>query len=456
MRFPPPIRLLAPLLALTFGLLATWFEYRFNLGLDLQRQFNELRERADINGQRLARRSERRLAAGQRSALQTEIDAAASAPHVIFVALVDETGLILTDQSRKLRGRPAVSVAEMAPALALVNRAGRPVVELSPDSARVYSAHPFREGGRLQGWALAGYERRAAFTAAGDDAGRQLSWMVGAMTLLGLALWAVLHFTFAARLARLAAGIRAFGEGETRLAPLPAGGDEVGELSTAFSAMAARLQARAAEQLRLEREVLESTENERRRIGHDLHDGLGQRLTAASMAASALTTALQSSAPALAPRSEEIARQLREAIAEARSLSHGLAPVTLTGDGLSASLRELTEAATRGGVRGIFECPEPVRLDDAEVAVQFYRVAQEAMNNALKHSGASEIRLGLERRDGRLVLEVDDDGAGFEESAATERGIGLKVMRYRARLIGAELTIAQAPAGGTRGAAQKG
>lgn len=450
MRFPPPVRLFAPLVALTFGLLATWFEYRLNLGLDLARHFTEMRERADNIGRRLARRSERRLATGQRAALHADINAIAEISNAQFVAVVDGAGEIVADNTRRLAGQRASQTAPLAGAAALINRKGKSAVRLSADQALVFSAHPFPDGERGTGWALLGYERSGTFDATLADAGRQLSWMAGAMTLLGLALWGLLHFFFAARLARLASGIRSYGEGRQPLAALPAGGDEVGELSVAFSGMAQRLDERAAEQLRLEREVLEISENERRRIGHDLHDSLGQRLTAASMAASALATALQGSAPTLAPRCEEIGRQLRDAIAEARSLSHGLAPVALTGDGLSAALKALAEDAGRGGVRGVFEGGDAVRVDDPEIAGQLYRVAQEAVTNALKHAGASEIRIGLEQHHGRLQLEVDDDGNGFEPGTPEQAGIGLRVMHYRARLIGAELTIGPAPAGGTR------
>jgi signal transduction histidine kinase len=167
------------------------------------------------------------------------------------------------------------------------------------------------------------------------------------------------------------------------------------------------------------------------------------------MATNALVTALQHDAPALAERADDIGRQLREAIAEARALSHGLAPVELADEGLTAALGALAERTNRGGVRCIFECPELLRVPDAGVAGHLHRIAQEAVNNALKHAAPSEIRIGLERRDGSIVLEVDDDGEGFDEATATD-GIGLRVMRYRAKLIGGVLEVGSPPAGGTR------
>ena len=133
------------------------------------------------------------------------------------------------------------------------------------------------------------------------------------ITLVCLCLWAALHFGFAARLARLSQAVRDFGEGRADRVEAVSGGDEVQELSAAFATMAARLGEREAERLRLEREVLETTERERQRIGEDLHDGLGQQLTAASLAINGLIATLESAAPALAPQAENVGRQLRKA-----------------------------------------------------------------------------------------------------------------------------------------------
>jgi signal transduction histidine kinase len=283
------------------------------------------------------------------------------------------------------------------------------------------------------------------------DARTQLGWMASAMTLLGFALWGVLHFGFAMRLGRLASGVRAFGEGKTEAPPRLSGGDEVGKLSEAISTMAAKLREREAEQVRLEREVLEISESERRRIGHDLHDSLGQRLTATSMTMSAFIGMLKEEAPALTEQGEDIGRQLREAISEVRSLSHGLAPVALVDDGLMAALTSLADDVVRAGaVRCVFECADSVHVTNAEIADHVYRIAQEAVNNALKHAAPSEIRIGLAQLKETLLLEVDDDGDGFSENIPPTDGIGLRVMRYRARLIGAALEIGSPPSGGTR------
>jgi signal transduction histidine kinase len=115
------------------------------------------------------------------------------------------------------------------------------------------------------------------------------------------------------------------------------------------------------------------------------------------------------------------------------------------------ALHELAEATVRStGVRCVFECPQPVRVREVALAGHLYRVAQEAVNNALKHAAPHEVRIGLERQEARLVLEVDDDGEGLPEPLSVDRGIGLRVMRHRALLFGGTFEIGSSPAGGTR------
>ncbi len=447
--FPPPLRITAPLLALLFGLVATWFDYRLNLDLDLARHLQEIRQRADSNGLRLARLSERLIASGDVAALKADLESMARLPGLEGAAVIDSRGSIIADTTASFAGSQA-SESPLAEAAALITKSATSMVQDDSDENAVSGAHPFRIGDNETGWVLSEYDYTAAIAAARIDARTQLRWMASAMALLSVALWAVLHFGFAARLARLSGNVRALGEGRTDAPSLPEGADEVGSLSSAFVAMAAKLKERELDQVRLEREVLEISESERRRIGHDLHDGLGQRLTAASMATNALVEALKTARSTLAPRCEDVGKQIREAISEARSLSHGLAPVTMDDDGLVAALAALADYTARSGsVHCVFESGDSIPPVNAEVAGQIYRIAQEATNNSLKHAAATEIRIGLERRFDELILEVEDDGKGFTEEPVTD-GIGLGVMRYRARIIGGTLEIGSAPAGGSR------
>ena len=459
-RFPPPIRLYVPLLVLAFGLAITCLDYEFSLRNDLFRNLKDVEAQTDATGDRLARRSTKQFERGAAVTLGEDIAAWAHQPWLKEAALVDENGVIFADSEKHWTGH-AASETTLAPAMELAantrGNAGRRLSH-SAGGTMLFGAYPFAMGARGTGWALLIFDRGDAIAKARADANRHLRIAAAGISLMCLFLWAALHYGFTARLARLTQKVRDFGEGRSDHVEPVAGGDEVQELSAAFAKMVVRLGEREAERLRLEREVLETTERERRRIGQDLHDGLGQQLTAASLATNGLISAFEADFPALVPRMENLGRQLRESIAEVRALSHGLAPVALQDEGLMHALHELAEATSRNtGVRCVFECPQPVRVPDAALASHLYHIAQEAVNNALKHAAPREIRIGLEQSEGRLVLEVDDDGEGLPEPMApghslndAGEGIGLSVMRHRATLLGGTLEIGSPPAGGAR------
>ncbi|MEO6785794.1 MAG: PAS domain-containing protein [Chthoniobacteraceae bacterium] len=206
-----------------------------------------------------------------------------------------------------------------------------------------------------------------------------------------------------------------------------------------------------SERARLERQLIDLTEREQRRIGRDLHDGLGQHLTALEMMNHALVGQLHEQAPKLEALANDISRHIREIVTRTRQLSHGLCPVSLTADGLMNALSELAELTRTGGkITCEFACPEPVLLADLNVATQLYRIAQEAVSNAVRHSGATHIRIGLARAGARLELTVEDNGKGLPGDFAGKRGLGLSTMHYRARLIGANLDMASIPGDGVR------
>ena len=449
MRFPPPVRFYAPLLVLVFGLATTWLEYELNLTNDLARSLKDVEAQATVTGERLTKWGARQVEQGDPVSLAEDFPAWVHQPWLKEAALVDATGVVIDDSAKQWTGHMARETP-LAPAMNLAAKTGRRQSQ-SADGAMLFGAYPFPMGSRGTGWALIIFDRADAVAQAHADAIQQLRVAAAGITLVCICLWAALHFGVAARLARLSQAVRDFGEGRADQVEAVSGGDEVQELSAAFATMAARLREREAERLRLEREVLETTERERQRIGQDLHDSLGQQLTAASLAINGLITTLESAAPALTPQAENLAWQLRKSIAEVRVLSHGLAPVPLEDDGLMHALHELAEATSRStGVRCAFECPQPVRVPDSTLAGHLYRIAQEAVNNALKHAAPREIRIGLERHAERLVLEVDDDGEGLANTPVPGDGIGHRVMRHRALLIGGTFEIGLSPAGGTR------
>ena len=201
----------------------------------------------------------------------------------------------------------------------------------------------------------------------------------------------------------------------------------------------------------LQNEILEVSESEQRRIGRDLHDGLGQHLTALELLSQALVGKIKNAAPALVKPAQEITRQIRETITQTRLLSHNLSPVPLAADGLMLALSELT-AGTQAlaGIQCAFLCAQPVLLPDAQAATHLYRIAQEAVNNSLKHSGAGKIEISLADQAGAWHLAVQDNGRGFSPDSERNSGLGLRLMRYRAQLLGASLDIDSGPRQGAR------
>lgn len=205
------------------------------------------------------------------------------------------------------------------------------------------------------------------------------------------------------------------------------------------------------ERKELERGILEVSERERRSLGQDLHDGLGQRLTALELFSESLAADLRTAAPHLAESARRMSRELRNTLVQTRLLSHGLSPVPLEADGLMRALRELAAGVrSMARVRCEFEAPKPVALGDSAVATHLYRIAQEAVNNALKHSGAARIRIRLVRGSRGLELEVGDDGRGLKDAKHPEDGVGIRVMRFRAELIGASLELRSKSGRGTQ------
>jgi len=211
-----------------------------------------------------------------------------------------------------------------------------------------------------------------------------------------------------------------------------------------------RLREALTEHRRLEREILEISDRELNRIGRDLHDGLGQQLTALELYCAGLVTELESQAPQLAPAGRELGRHLRDIVRGARALSHGLSPLPLEGHGLANALRELADSTRLlAKIECDFVCSPAVTVNDAAVATHLYRIAQEAVNNALKHSQTKKINLSLLRARKGLKLTIQDYGRGFAPDKTPGDGMGLRVMRYRAGLIGAELDISARPGKGT-------
>jgi len=205
------------------------------------------------------------------------------------------------------------------------------------------------------------------------------------------------------------------------------------------------------ERTRLEREVVSIGESERRRIGRDLHDGLGQELTGVSLGLSALSQKLSSARSPHAASAKDLSAILQRSIVETQRIVRLLSPEIPEAKGLVASLRLLArEVNQHTGVRCTVSCSADTDVHDEETAIHLYRIAQESINNALKHSGAKSIQLNFGRDTGAFFLEVLDDGIGIAPEGQRAEGMGLRSMRYRGRMLRGKLDVTPRMPAGTR------
>ena len=203
------------------------------------------------------------------------------------------------------------------------------------------------------------------------------------------------------------------------------------------------------ERRRLEVQVLNTAEQERQRIGRDLHDSLGQTLTSLAFLAKAMEQKLAGYRPELAAEAGMIASAASAAISQAQALARGLCPVYVTPEGLADALRELAEQTEKVyGIRCVFSVVRPAPVHDSAAAEHVYRIAQEALHNAVQHAKASIIRINLRPADHGAQLTIRDDGVGLPVNP-TGLGMGLRTMRYRAGLVGGSLDAQRHPDGGT-------
>jgi PAS domain S-box-containing protein len=203
------------------------------------------------------------------------------------------------------------------------------------------------------------------------------------------------------------------------------------------------------ERKRLEKEILEISDRERQRIGRDLHDGLCQHLAGIELMSQLLEQRLAARFRAGAAQAGEIARHIRDAISQTRLLARGLSPVTLESEGLCSALEELavnTEKMFSVSCR--FQCESLARITDRAVAMHLYRIAQEAVSNAIKHGKATEIRIDFRQSDNRVCLAISDNGSGFPGAEPSVSGMGLRIMRYRASVVGGSLALERNPVSG--------
>ena len=260
--------------------------------------------------------------------------------------------------------------------------------------------------------------------------------VVGALLGLPTARW------LTRRLHTLSTATRAWGQGDFSVVVRDASGDEIGELGRELNRMAAQVQT-----LLHDREHLAALE-ERNRLARDLHDSVTQALYSVTLYAEAATRRLAGGETSVAAdHLRELRSMAHEALQEMRLLIFELRPPLLEQEGLVAALQSRLEAVEgRAGLETVFSAEVDERLPPA-VEEGLYGIAREALNNVLKHAQARRVSVALRRAPGMIVLEVADDGAGFD--GAGRGGLGLAGMAERAERLGGRLTVSSAPGAGT-------
>jgi two-component system CheB/CheR fusion protein len=200
-----------------------------------------------------------------------------------------------------------------------------------------------------------------------------------------------------------------------------------------------------------ERAMLEASERERRRIGQDLHDSLGQELTGLSLMAQNVADELRDGGHRAVETAEELARGLRGALQRVRRMSRGLVPIDeVDRRGLIVALENLAaQTDEAGSLACVCDVFDSVDIPSTETATHLYRIAQEAVANATKHADARHVVVSLRQRGSTIELAIRDDGHGLVQERRGSAGMGLRIMRYRADRIGGILTIASQPGQGT-------
>jgi len=194
------------------------------------------------------------------------------------------------------------------------------------------------------------------------------------------------------------------------------------------------------EQKYLEREILDISTRERKEIGNELHDGLGQILTGVSFMSNALNSKIKTEAPDSAGIAVNIEAQSKKALAMMRGIINGLCPVNEDPQGLMSALERMANDVTSiYGINCEYNCIKPVAIDDYEISNNLFFIAQESVSNAIKHSKCTSIIICLKRLRNKFRMEIKDNGIGLHAETKSTFCRGLKIMKYRASMIGADI-----------------
>ncbi len=222
----------------------------------------------------------------------------------------------------------------------------------------------------------------------------------------------------------------------------------VGDINLKHTRLFAGVIRDLTEQQRLQREIMEVPVREQRKIGQELHDGIGQQLTGLGMLATSLVNKASKPDYELA---SQLAVGLQEALSQVRALSRGLVPVEIDAAGFTQALLNLTEDIRRQShIQVTLEVLHEIEFANNTMVIHLYRIAQEALNNAIKHAEASQIFVSINIQDDDGMLEICDNGQGIPDDVGNFEGLGLSIMKYRSSLFEGRVKFYPLETGGTR------
>lgn len=355
---------------------------------------------------------------------------AASQDSIVSVSAVEEAGL---DGGWAVFGPLDFSAAEI-----MVEFPSRDSVAVS---ARIPSIDPGRDA------MLTVLEPRPLWREGRNTLTYFTVWFIGIGAVLTMTGLLVLDKSILRRVSRLSDQVAKVRDGRQLSSRVDAeGDDELARLAEAINELLARLSHS------VEREIIEVTGRQQARIGRDLHDNLGQLLTGAALRIGALKRSLEVDPAKAASEIDELAAILNDALAETSALARGIAPVQLTGNGLTGALEELTEDVERMfRIRCDLRVNCGNHVNDDEAATHLYHIAKEAITNAVKHGQAKHVTVTLDSGPEQSTLAVDNDGISISHDAQTQSGLGIRLMHIRAKMIDGRLSVdPHADNGGTR------
>jgi signal transduction histidine kinase len=205
----------------------------------------------------------------------------------------------------------------------------------------------------------------------------------------------------------------------------------------------------AARNIHLQRELLEAGQREQQRIGQDLHDGLCQHLTGTALASQFLFESLEDEGHSQTEFAHRLVGLIESGISQTRSIAKGLYPIDLSDGSLMRALEEFTtDTSDLFGINCRFACDTPILVEAPSTANHLYRIAQEAVSNAVRHGKATKIEISLEESDSGIRLSIADNGAGLPNKTSNHKGLGLRTMADRAKSMGGQFFIRPSLMGG--------